>query len=373
MPPINHPALATAGIIVVSALTAAAIAVYQHPEVREWTEETRRKIAVALRGLSEDIHPNRSRQPRYNRPEDAEGFMQSGSAEMDGDEESKRRQREELMYWNSIHLQKMESERDTNRSRGSSTFDDFLYEDKTAEKGTFVYNTGAEVHENANEGLVHRRGDNARGVATGTLFANPFADENGIDMEQEETTLKELSPSPTGQSEATDIYTANDLQISRESTATMVNTEISKDETESEPLVDVSEPAVSEPAPATPTSETSEAEHFQSYMSAGEEAHPDSAFASIHAWADESNQSFYSPLPGTPQQARSESTPSEPEHVDGQLTPTDSVSLVGSGEDVAAMSDAESRDYDVISEDGMTPSSWTEVGSNVSDSDASQH
>lgn len=370
MPPINHPALATAGIIVVSAITAAAIAVYQHPEVREWTQRTRREIAVALRNLSEDINPNRqdrSQEPRYNRPEDAEGFMQSGGAGLDGDEESKRRQREELMYWNRIHLEKMESERgESNRSR-NSTFDDFLHEDKTAEKGTFVYNSGAEIYNNANEGLIHRRGDNARGMATGALFANPFADENHIDMEQEETVQAIMAPTPTGRSETTDIYTADDLKYSRESTATMFKDD---SDNESEQLIDVSDPA-------TPTSEASEAEAYQSYMSAGEEAHPESVFASIHAWADNSNQSFYSPLPGTPQQAPSVSTtPSEFELTDGQLTPTDSVSLAGSGEDVGVMSEAGSHHYDVMSEDGdgiVTPSSWTEVGSTVSESDGSQH
>jgi len=367
----NMPVVAVkAGIIVVSALTAAAIAVYQHPEVREWTERTRRDIAVALRSLSDDINPNRrnrSQQPRYNRPEDAEGFMQSGSADLDGDEESKRRQREELMYWNRIHLEKMESEKSAVNRKTSSTFDDFLHEDKTAEKGTFIYNSGAEIHENSNQGLLQRRGDNNRGMTIGTIYANPFADENYIDMEQEEAIQAAMAPTPTGQSETTDIYNADDLKLSRESTAFTINDE---SESESEKLVDVSEPA-------TPTSEASAAEVYQSYMSAGEEAHPDSAFASIHAWADNNNESFYSPLPGTPQQAPSVSTtPSELEHGDGQLTPTDSVSLAGSGEDIAAMSEVGSHDFDVLSEDGdgiVTPSSWTEVGSTVSESDGSQH
>ncbi|CRK44295.1 hypothetical protein BN1723_000981 [Verticillium longisporum] len=64
---------------------------------------------------------------------------------------------------------------------------------------------------------------------------------------------------------------------------------------------------------------------------------------------------------------------------EGVLTPTDSVSLAGSGEDIA--NDAVSskggdngRPYDVLSESEgmMTPASWSEVGSVVSENDV-QH
>ena len=53
------------------------------------------------------------------------------------------------MYWNAVHLEKQakerklregSEERPVNTSRGSS-FDDFLQEDQSAEKGTYVYNT----------------------------------------------------------------------------------------------------------------------------------------------------------------------------------------------------------------------------------------
>ena len=62
---------------------------------------------------------------------------------------------------------------------------------------------------------------------------------------------------------------------------------------------------------------------------------------------------------------------------DGQLTPTDSVSIIGSGEDLG--NDAQSsragdhgRYYDVMSDsEGMaTPASWSDIGSVISESDA---
>jgi hypothetical protein len=96
----------------------------------------------------------------------------------------------------------------------------------------------------------------------------------------------------------------------------------------------------------------------------------ESAYASLHAWADNSHHaSFYSPLPVTP--VAPLSVASEPEFLDGQATPTDSASMAGSGEDVGG--DDASSINDVMSEDGdgmNTPGSWTEVGSVVSESDA---
>jgi len=140
--------------------------------------------------------------------------------------------------------------------------------------------------------------------------------------------------------------------------------------------VDISEPAYSSTpqapisAPAafqSPQELPAEPYHHDTYI-ANQDG--ESAFASIHAWADNSHHaSFYSPLPVTP--AAPLSVVSEPEDLDGQVTPTDSASLAGSGEDVGR-EDASSVD-DVMSEEGdgiHTPGSWTEVGSVVSESDA---
>ncbi|KAE8348835.1 hypothetical protein BDV28DRAFT_142600 [Aspergillus coremiiformis] len=47
-------------IITVSALVAAGIAVYESPQFREWVNNSRRKIAVALHNLGDEIHPRNS-------------------------------------------------------------------------------------------------------------------------------------------------------------------------------------------------------------------------------------------------------------------------------------------------------------------------
>ncbi|EHL02634.1 hypothetical protein M7I_1428 [Glarea lozoyensis 74030] len=218
--PSYHPAL-EAGTVKMPAVVAkvavakAAIAVYESPQARQFAEDVRRRIALALHSLGDEINPQ-AQQPRFNRPEDAEGFMQSaGSAEpgVEADEESRRRQREELMYWNAVHMEKLEkerkleAERPANRSRGSS-FDDFLQEDHTAEKGTYVYHTGTDVHGEPAEGLRNRGG--VRGLDRSLIYANPFSDEHHIDLEEQRAVDTSLI-APEAQFETfSDIYSAND-------------------------------------------------------------------------------------------------------------------------------------------------------------------
>jgi hypothetical protein len=54
-------------IITVTIILAAGIAVYENPNIREWIDRSRQKIAMALHSLGDDIDP-RSRSPRVNDP-----------------------------------------------------------------------------------------------------------------------------------------------------------------------------------------------------------------------------------------------------------------------------------------------------------------
>jgi hypothetical protein len=384
MQPANvNVAISTGTIVVVTIVAAAAIAVYESPEIRQFAEDCRRRIAVALHSLGDEINPRpRESQPRYNRPEDAEGFtMSSAEPGVDADEDSRRRQREELMYWNQVRLEKQErgeksrlaeeqeqATRPRNNTRGSS-FDDFLHEDQSAEKGTFVYNTGTDIC-NDLESLTQRRREGVRGLDRAAIYANPFADENNIEPEETQRAIGNsiLSPQP---SEYTDIYSAEDRKATRESTQTLAYEEPRAQLD----LIDVTEAAESMPieAPTTPRHYPWNENTYMSDTSASEQ-HP--AFASIHAWADNStghDASFYSPLPVTPAPASIVSEPGLLSH-DGDITPTDSESLAGSGDDIAR--DAVESEDDAMSEDGegvSTPGSWTEVGSVVSEDDAGHH
>ncbi|POR36229.1 Uncharacterized protein TPAR_03600 [Tolypocladium paradoxum] len=376
MPIVNHVVLASGAVVAVSVAVAAAMAMYESPELRRYADDIRRRIAVALHSIGDGINPP-YREPRFNRPEDAEGFMQSRRAEgaepgVDADEATRRRQREELLYWNTVLLEKKEKEqqalpalpsvpRPAGVARGSS-FDDFLRRDESAEHGAFVFSTGADGRD-SQAGLRHR-GEAARGLAT-SLYTNPFADEHHIDNDEvAEMGVSYIAP---GKDEGmSDIYSATTRDQDDVRSATLEP---------SPALIDI----VSNPAQSQTRSQSSgtlERELGEDeYMSAGQDDRHE-AYASIQAWAHDSSRNFYSPLPVTPA-----APVSEPELVsDGELTPTDSMSLAGSGEDIADEAQSLSaggtgRPFDVLSEsEGMlTPASWSEVGSVVSENDAQAH
>ncbi|KAK1674823.1 hypothetical protein BDP55DRAFT_666406 [Colletotrichum godetiae] len=372
MPGVNNGALASAGIIAVSVAVAAAIAIYESPELQRYANDVRRRIAMALHSLGEGFEPN-DRPPMFNRPEDAQGFLESrggADAGVDADDETRRRQREEILYWNAVALAKKEKERIEAEESGSRelpppgptrgrSFDDFLHEDKSGEKGSFVFNTGANTYND--EGLVRRRAEGVRGL-NASLYANPFADEHQIDQEELPVMEEPSSLSPGHDEAVSDIYSATTRDADerpRDIAATIA---------QMPPLVDVSETSSQSEKSTTLDRELGADE----YMTAGQE-NREEAYASIQAWAQGSSPSnFYSPLPMSPPVPMS-----EPELVsEGELTPTDSASLAGSGEDLAndaASSRAgdNSRYYDVLSESEgmMTPASWSEVGSVVSESE----
>lgn len=356
---------------------AAAIAVYESPQARQFAEDVRRKIAIALHSLGDEINPQ-SPQPRFNRPEDAEGFLMSQATAdpgLDADEESKKRQREELMYWNAVHLEKKEKERQMNgnrpenRSRGSS-FDDFLHEDPSGEKGTYVYNTGADT--NKTDGLRNR---GVQGLNRGSFYANPFGDEHNIEMDEQRAIDASLVGPDISEKEdmMSDIYSANEEPKSKVLPAGTIT----------EQLIDTSEDSVPDPPVSYPTME----DHFGEASFTNMAGRDDSAYTSIHAWADNTHQSFYSPLPATPGAItpyQQEARPSSPTFSDpdvsvpgsGMATPTDSASLAGSGEEIWAPRSGATSDADIMSVDGegvSTPGTWTEVGSLVSEDDVGVH
>lgn len=403
MPPINQAAI-SAGVIAVSVAVAAAIAIYESPELQRMATDLRRRIAVALHSLGDNIGPeNGNGEPLFNRPEDAEGFLQSG--DVDADDETRKRQREELLYWNAMKLsQELEKqtaenekikEREKKLARSGTTFDDFLQEDQTAnEKGTYVFNTGADVRNN-DDGLVRRRGasEGVRGLNS-SIYANPFADENGIDYNELDDS--EISPEKDEVLSTDDIYTASPRPVNSSLSRTLSPATESLPElvpVQPQPIDELLFDATQPEVASTPSESAAEAELGpDEYMTAGQEDREmaqdeHDAYASIQAWAEqqqqaqrenqESSRDFYSPLPVTPAAPLSEMSDGEMVS-EGQLTPTDSASVAGSGFDVAgelasSQNGSASKYYDVLSEDedGIpTPAhSWTEVGSVVSESE----
>lgn len=381
MPPINHVAV-TAGLAAVSVAVAAAVAIYESDDVRRYTEQLRRRIAVALHSLGNELDPSQTRdlEPLFNRPEDADGFLMStrGEGAVDADEETRKRQRDELMYWNAIRESKLNAERGqaptalpTQRNRGAS-FDDFLKPDTSAEDGTFVINTGADTNPNR-DGLTRRNVGVAAGAAAGVaglsagLHSNPFSDDQEMD-DEEMLTRTMLAP---GADEMSDIYSATTPDHhERRSTPPASVSSGPRDDA----LIDLQSDSSASTVSRTLDFESA-AEPSPRPLGPSQGDDRNDLFAVIGAWADATDAAERDDRAHTP------STPTSASfsHLEGQLTPDDGFSLAGGDEDADADAQPVETANEVASEaaadvrsisDGMfTPASWSEVGSTVSESE----
>jgi hypothetical protein len=267
------------------------------------------------------------------------------------------------MYWNAVHAEQLEKEkvlrekdaveRPPVKTRGPS-FDDFLQEDKTADRGTYVYNTGADVNHEPEVGLRNR---GVRGLDLGSIYSNPFSDEQAFEAETQRAIEASLmSPDASERMEVmSDLYTASEAPRPSHRVSAPI----------AEQLIDVSEP-VPHPPVSYPTME----DLHSSSNFANMAERDNSAFASINAWSDNTTHSFYASPPQAVPGSPLFSDP--PESVPGELTPTDSVSLAGSAEEVWHPRSGATSEGDIMSvgSEGMsTPGSWTEVGSVVSEND----
>ncbi|KAK4204996.1 hypothetical protein QBC40DRAFT_272150 [Triangularia verruculosa] len=376
------PIAAKVSIAAVGVAAAVAVAIYESPEVRRVAEDLRRRIAIALRSLGDDFDPD-NRQPRFNRPEDAHGFYESHNVE--ADDETRRRQREELMYWNARRNEQQQQQSSESPSPRLPTFDDFLRPDNSGERGTLVYNTGANPADDSNN-MIRRRGnlEGVRGLNAAMVY-NPFADEHGIEMEErphinDNEATKPLKPDHD--ETVSDIYAATPRTQSPEPAQKAVPAAAqevlfdfdsqSNDTSLRDQFPDAYEKTEDGTHTPTTRSETvgrEEAEEQQD-MSVSYSSTQSDAYASIQAWA-QSNTGFYSPLPVTPEPPMSEG-----EFLSqGQRTPTDdTASVAESGVDVD-FDAASSKDgnYGVMSDsdDGIaTPGSWSEVGSVISETES---
>ena len=384
------PVAAKAGIVVAAITISAAIALYESPEFRQVADNVRRRIALALYSLGENIDPS-SNEPLFNRPEDAEGFLHSGGGPetVEADEESRRRQREELMYWNA----KREEERRQHEHNPAPqppsptrnlTFDDFLREDRSAERGTLVYNTGANPWGTGEQqGMVKRRGglEGVRGLSP-AMIANPFGDEYGIELD-EQTSVKERHALSPGRDEIlSDIYDATphdgrsvaSQTLSPQSKPMIPEVLFDFDAQSRSNASRATSATVDQEREAAPSVSTrGELTSFEreladdEFMTAGQDDRQ-GAYETISAWAHGSSPGFYSPLPETPV-----APVSEPELIsEGTRTPADNASVAGSLVDLGDAVSSHDGD-DVLSEDEdgvLTPTSWSDVGSEISESES---
>ncbi|KAJ9666861.1 hypothetical protein H2201_002995 [Coniosporium apollinis] len=393
--------LAKGLIIAASVLVAAGIAFYENPQVRQWVDQSRRKIAIALYSLGDELQPERS---------NSQSQRQS--------EEHRRRRREEIARRNRRELirraqeegvavdldelarvgREVENEElgrtNTQRSNASRSFDELvgsdgrLHEQSTPQdedddpdlKAAIAASLAdleeqrrkeaAEIAEiatalEAGEAAQHlrRRGAGARGLAAGAAFGNPFADDDVQLLFDQELIDIEQDEAPHADADA--------ARVSRESTETLAGAEVAA----WSQLVDVSEP---DPAISVPELPQVQRQPEMSQIS---------SVPAISEPLDASYASFHSTATG-PRAAEVEAA--EEVHSTGTLTPTEdgfstAASLAGSNaDDVAVLAsingslagsvsgaDQDGRSEAGFSEGGfsevsagaMTPSSWSDIGS----------
>lgn len=333
------PAPIAKGIILsISILLAAGFAVYENPQVRQWVDEARHKIAIALHSLGDEINPPRS--PRS-------GSADASTREDDSPEaaERRRRAREEILERGRV-MEERRRARSDQTSRGMS-FDDIVDEEgrlkKEAEQEANT--TAAEASTN-DAGLRKRNAvvsEAALGAAMGAMLADPFADEKHMDFQTHDVSTSLENPQSSRESTATlsgSLPATEPVAPQQEYQQRLVDTEVASNHP-SELLVDL-----------TPTTSNSSARNDLSELS--NETPQQLNYFSVNEWAENSTASFYSP----PQ--------SEASHHEGGEHAI-AASDAGTGEHVENMSD-----IDMVSDVGegpYTPSSWTEVGSVVSEED----
>ena len=297
--------------------------------MRQWVDESRRKIAIALHSLGDEIGPSRSES------EDA------STREDDSPEavERRRRARQEILERGRMMEEKRRAK--SGQSKRAKSFDDMVDDQGRLIVPDDVAKTTATDGRPQEENLRHRMAE-ASGAAKGAAMADPFADEMHMDFESIQTPMTvdtEIEPSYSPDTVMPDLppdYTPQERP----------NLALDTDAVSSHPselLVDL-----------TPT--TSHASNNSNDLSElACEQPPQATFYSVNEWAEHSSTSFYSP----PQSEAADHQTSET----AQAAPSEA----GTGELVEDASDG-----DVVSEvgDGMsTPESWTEVGSQVSEND----
>lgn len=358
--------LGTGLIIAASVLVAAGIAIYESPQVRQFIEHSRRKIAVALHSLGDEIQPRRNSQSSANEtPEQTRRKRMEEIVRRNQNELIRQAQAEGIAVdldelarigREGVEVEMMEYDRRTKNQGQGGSFDDIVGSDgmlrdnhpliKLEDQETIARTATATENATATEGL-RRRGQGGP-----------------IIFDQEHLT-EEPSSAPLE---------------SRESTATL----------EGEPLIDMNaeDPPLSLPEEHT---QTASIHSLPSSYDNEAQAEVQDGSQSFHSFESTSVMSISDDMQHSNHNIFADTAAEEAEAMStGTLTPTEdgmsaAVSMVGNADDIAVMSLTNDDDHDArseaFSEGGFselsegdragahTPNSWTDVGSDDGESE----
>ena len=322
-------------IISLSLLFAAGLAVYENPQVRQWVDESRRKIAIALHSLGDEVQPRRD-----SRSEDA-STREDDSAEA---EARRRKAREEILEKGRLMEERRRANQEKPPARAKS-FDDLVDQDGNLrdEKSAAVNTTAVEL--TAGEDGLRKRNIEAKGREIGSTMANPFADETLIDFNSSES-VASTSRQSQDRGQRTPIVSPSSATHTNLPSESPQDLHLTIDEASNHPsdqLVDL-----------TPTTSTSSAHHDDlSELSNPAPSQP-LHYWSVNEWAETTSASFYTP----------------PQSEAGREAQQANTSTAADEATTAVEQAYSESDIDVVSEmsEGRsTPGSWTEVGSVVSE------
>jgi hypothetical protein len=335
-------------IITVSILLAAGIAVYENPNVREWIDRSRHRIAMALHSLGDDLDP-RSRSPRVDDPS-----MREDESEV---AEARRRQaRAEILERGRIMEERRRRKHaGKSASDSSQTFDRAVDKDGMLRQDPTVQATSSAVEPaSASEGLTNRHNE-----------------PQGQDLHESVDSgisLRQLSPAPVAAASDADPFTSKYEQEMRNAwNLPMLETDrVALSSHASESLIDFTPTSEFPPDPEVSVPDTRE----------GNQRVNDSQYFSAAASTTSNTLSndepeFYYAHPSNPNQPIG-SAPQQSTRSEIPVSVSSAPSIAGSMDHVHA-SDVEASEDGVMSElgDGIhTPgSAWTDVGSVVSDAE----
>ncbi len=375
------------GIIVsISLLLAAGFAVYEHnPQIKQWVDESRRKIAFALHNLGDDLDPSASQ--RGNTFRDASAHEDDSAEAV----ERRRKARQEILERGRMMEERRRSQQA--RSTKSKSFDDLVDEGGNLKTGVMqATSTAAETH--VEPPSLRNRAHEAQAAALGTMLANPFTDEAHF---EDFTAAAAPDRTTTQRSRSSSIATlpASPVRPPKEPLEPLDPSPF-EDVRQSPPPVPPKEPLSDQPAqfsrspfensqsrllidtddisnhpsealidltPTTSassiTADVSEPDHHRHPYN-----HSHSDFWSVHEWAENHSspaQFYTSPTSEVPA-GQHDDDEDESRSNSGDVT-----SNADTGERVSRVDSA--SDMSVMSEVGgvSTPGSWTEVGSQVSE------
>lgn len=309
-------------LISLTVIFAAGLAVYENPQVRQWVDSSRRKIAIALHSLGDEFSPPSN--SRDSSPDASTREDESPEAV-----ERRRKARQEILERGRAMEEKRKSKKE--EIEKSRSFDDIVDEDGILLNERSAAKTTAAELETPESGMRQRNLEN-NGAALGAATANPFADEMYVELHDSRpgTPIIPTSPAPSH-------------LTSHTQPALLIDTEAASNHP-SEALLDL-----------TPTTSASSGFHADLSTLSANAPQSFSNHWSVHEWA-ENNTS-----PGSASPPQSERAVLEVEKVWGTDTPVTTERLSRTGSETG---------LDVWSEVGervSTPGSWTEVGSVVSE------